>query len=409
MKKSNCGARMKICFLVGSAHVSGGTYVINQHAAWLQSQGHEVTIAPQMPFDEQTLAWHPEARKLRHILLPEAANEKFDLVIATWWKTALELPRFDAAQYAYFVQSIESRFYNEREVPLRAFVEKTYALDLPVITEATWIKEYLSERYGRNVFLARNGIRKDVYTPDGPRIAPRPGRGKLRVLVEGPFGVFFKNVGRTVKLARRSGADEVWLMTSSDVQWYPGVDRVFSRVPVEKTAEIYRSCDVIVKLSYVEGMFGPPLEMFHCGGTSIVYAVTGHDEYIVHDTNGLVTASDDEERVVRYINELKNDPDKLERLKREALETAQRWPSWGEASSIFGDSVEAIMQQPKADREALQRAIDDAWREYTLHETERLKRTPSQTLIYKLSALVHRMPPSVSRRLQQARYILESR
>ena len=51
---------------------------------------------------------------------------------------------------------------------------------------------------------------------------------------------------------------------------------------------IYRSCDVIVKLSYVEGMFGPPLEMFHCGGTSIVYDVTGHDEYIVHGKNGLV-------------------------------------------------------------------------------------------------------------------------
>lgn len=43
-------------------------------------------------------------------------------------------------------------------------------------------------------------------------------------------------------------------------------------------------------------MFGPPLEMFHCGGTSIVYDVTGHDEYIVHDKNGLVAKTDDDEK-----------------------------------------------------------------------------------------------------------------
>jgi hypothetical protein len=53
-------------------------------------------------------------------------------------------------------------------------------------------------------------------------------------------------------------------------------------------ASVYRSCDDILKLSLVESMFGPPLEMFHCGGTAIVYNVTGHDEYIVHGRNALV-------------------------------------------------------------------------------------------------------------------------
>jgi hypothetical protein len=41
------------------------------------------------------------------------------------------------------------------------------------------------------------------------------------------------------------------------------------------TPLVYRSCDILGKLSYVEGMFGPPLEMFHCGWTAIVYNVTG--------------------------------------------------------------------------------------------------------------------------------------
>lgn len=74
---------------------------------------------------------------------------------------------------------------------------------------------------------------------------------------------------------------------------------------MKKQPEIYRSCDVIVKLSYIEGMFGPPLEMFHCGGTAIVYDVTGHDEYIVHEKNALVVKTDDDKQVINYIKWIK--------------------------------------------------------------------------------------------------------
>jgi glycosyltransferase involved in cell wall biosynthesis len=106
--------------------------------------------------------------------------------------------------------------------------------------------------------------------------------------VEGPLGVSYKNVEKTIELCRQAEVDEIWLLTSSEVTDYPGVNRCFSRVPITETAAIYRSCDLLVKLSYVEGMFGPPLEMFHCGGTALVYDVTGHDEYIRHQQNSIV-------------------------------------------------------------------------------------------------------------------------
>ena len=93
---------------------------------------------------------------------------------------------------------------------------------------------------------------------------------------------------------------------------FPGVNKCFSRIPIHKTAEIYRSCDVLVKLSYVEGMFGPPLEMFHCGGTAIVYDVTGHEEYIEDGKNAIVVKKDNEEEVVSWLKKLKCDPVFLE-------------------------------------------------------------------------------------------------
>jgi len=223
---------------------------------------------------------------------------------------------------------------------------------LPVITEAAWIREYLHDNYNRTPFLVRNGIRKDLYREHGDCAAPRVA-GMLRVLVEGPVDVAYKNVPRSVELCRQAGADEVWLLSSSEISDFPGVDRVFSRVPILKTPEIYRSCDVLVKLSYIEGMFGPPLEMFHCGGTAIVYNVTGHDEYIVHDRNSLVVDRDDEDQVVACLRRLKNDPGTLQRLQRGAAATARSWPGWEDSSAEFDRALQAICRQEKTARSYL--------------------------------------------------------
>ena len=166
------------------------------------------------------------------------------------------------------------------------------------------------------------------------------------MLVEGSPDLPIKNVRRSIELSRKSSADEVWLLSPTSVESYPGVDRVFSKVPISETPRIYGSCDAIVKLSYVEGMFGPPLEMFHCGGTAIVYDVTGHDEYIRHGYNALVAKTDDEGQVVRYLDELKKDPALLERLKKGAVVTADGWPDWEASSEQFGSALQEIASSP---------------------------------------------------------------
>jgi hypothetical protein len=216
--------------------------------------------------------------------------------------------------------------------------DATYLFPVNYITEATWIKTYLKNKYSTESALVFNGIRKDIYTNDGRALAPRE-PDRIRVLVEGPVDVVFKNVPRTIELCRRSDVDEIWLLTISDVSEFEGVDKVFSRVPIKETAKIYRSCDVLVKLSYIEGMFGPPLEMFHCGGTAIVYDVTGHDEYIRHDENALVAKTDDEYSVIEYLNRMKQNNSYLNKLKKGACETARKWYDWEAASEAFEKSL----------------------------------------------------------------------
>ncbi len=348
---------------MGSPEISGGTYVIYEHATRLQGLGHDVTIITENPVKETQYAWHSSAGNLRWLTLEQAGKEHFDIAIATWWQSPFLLKDLESTHSVYFVQSIETRFfesvdsidYGTQDHDIwQKLCEKTYSFALPMITEALWIKEYLHDNYNVNPFLVRNGIRKDIYTPTGSVISPVE-EGKLRVLIEGPVDVAYKNVPASIQLARQADVDEIWLLTSSDVSEYPGVDRVFSKIPIHETPEIYRSCDVLLKLSYVEGMFGPPLEIFHCGGTAIIYDVTGHDEYIVHNRNSYVVQKDNKKDVVRYLSLLKNDHHALAKLKAGARKTAEEWPDWQVCSFEFEKALTSIAQQHETSREYLKR------------------------------------------------------
>ncbi len=349
----------KIVFLLGSANISGGTYVILQHALFLKNAGFDVRIALVfMTLDElkalknASACWHPAIKELEFIHIKDAAHYQFDVAIYTWWAILFSFAKIKANTAIYFVQSIESRFYAKELTFLRDVVDRTYQLGLPVITEAVWIQKYLQHHYQNSCELVRNGILKTVYTEQGEVYAEKSLQ-QLRILVEGPVDLIFKNVARTVELCKQAKVGEVWLLTSSKVESYPGVDRVFSQVSIQDVPKIYRSCDVLVKLSYVEGMFGPPLEMFHCGGTAIVYDVTGFDEYIEHDVNALVAKTNDEEAVIRYLQALHQDRNLLERLIAGAKQTATNWIDWQHASQDFANAIEKIASHPVSNRDAV--------------------------------------------------------
>jgi glycosyltransferase involved in cell wall biosynthesis len=359
---------MKIAFLVGSISLNGGNYVILQHALFATKHGHSVTIFSMSPCANEN-PWHPALSQLKIVELDKISSEHYDIAIATYFSSIFLLDWINADTYAYFVQSIESRFFDKTQDRIKDLVEKTYGLGLQGITEATWIKEYLYNKYNMQYHLVLNGIRKDLYTSDGYAYEKR-GIGKMRVLVEGPFGSPIKNTGRTINLCNKVRGLDVWLLTSTNISWYPWVNRLYSKVAIESVPPIYRSCDVLVKLSLVEGMFGPPLEMFHCGGTVIVYNVTGFDEYIKHGENALVAELGNEDTILEYLKMLRDDPRLLERLKIGALSTATRWHDWNESSANFLDSLQAILNEKHMKREELSDKVNVLRAEFP-NETDR--------------------------------------
>ncbi len=78
---------VKICFLIGSPEIGGGTYVIYEHALYLQERGWDVTVVSIWPPNRNLRTWHRALERLRFATLTDVASEQFDLAVVTWWRT----------------------------------------------------------------------------------------------------------------------------------------------------------------------------------------------------------------------------------------------------------------------------------------------------------------------------------
>jgi glycosyltransferase involved in cell wall biosynthesis len=359
------GEIQSVVFLIGSPDISGGTYVIFQHALWLQRRGVRVAVVPLFPLSAASKGWHDALGELRFTTIDQIKSEDFDFAIATWWPTVYELPKVKFRHAVYLVQSAEARFLVDGEdISSAGMAELSYTFGLPIITIATWLQIYFAFQHQTPSFLVPNGIDKEHFGSSGKRKAELPKNG-LRVLVEGSIDAPMKGVADAVAVAREAGCEEIWLLTPSDISSYRGCDRVFSRIPSRETAEVYRSCHVLLKMSHVEGMYGPPLEMFHCGGTVVTYDVTGHDEYVRHESNGLVVPVGDTQGAVAALARLRQDRALLDELRTNAISTAAAWPDWESSSEQFWRVLSGIHKQPPAELLHSMLAIAGAW---SVHE-----------------------------------------
>jgi glycosyltransferase involved in cell wall biosynthesis len=352
---------MKVAFLVNDLQLFGGVAVIVAHAGQLQ-QRHDFEVSLVLTREQDLRHWeHEELRGLTVTTLADARDERYDIAVSTWWETAYSLFDLRAERYVAFVQSLEERFYRPGTSQR---IEARLALDLPVtfITEAGWIVRELGRRRpDAPCHLVRNGIDKTVFTP-AAEVERRDGR-PLRVIVEGNPHLWFKGVNEAIAAVKRMREPHhlTVVATSRENLVADGADRVVGPVSQRDLAALYADSDVLVKLSRVEGMAGPPLEAFHMGATCVTTPVTGHDEYVEDGGNALVCAWDDPAGVAAALDRLARDRDLLHRLRVAALQTARAWPTWAEAGDGMAAALRAVAEEPPpAAVPALARLLADA-------------------------------------------------
>jgi hypothetical protein len=124
-------------------------------------------------------------------------------------------------------------------------------------------------------------------------------------------------------------------------------ERRFEALTPTRLSEVYATTDVILKLSRVEGMYGPPLEAFHLGATCVTSPVTGHCEFIEHGWNALVVGWDDLSGTTRALDLLASDRRLLHFLRANALATARTWPDLHQSSERMALALTRIAGGPR--------------------------------------------------------------
>ncbi len=341
---------MNVAFLVNDLQLSGGVGVVVEHARQLAR--HDISATLVLAREQEDPDWRFRGLGDVEVLsLAQARERRFDVALSTWWETTSVLFDLDAAHRGAFVQSLEDRFYR-RDEPQRLGAALAQDLPVHVITEARWIAQTLEElrgeRGGFRVLLVRNGIPKDVFASPA-QLDVRRGE-PLRIVIEGNPHVWFKGVGEALAAVREmSQPRHVTLVTGVRDVDTTGADEVVGPLSHGEMAALYARSDVVLKLSRVEGMFGPPLEGFHCGATCVVTAVTGHEEYVEHGVNGLVVDWDDPRGTSRALDLLAADRMLLHRLRTGALATARAWPSWEQSGTVMAAALRQLVRRPQPD------------------------------------------------------------
>ena len=308
---------MKIAYLIPGSGVSGGIAVICQHANRLQKRGHDVYLISEVP--PTSIEWFPN-QKVPIIGLKDFPND-LDILIATGWSTSFHVADLQARYKFYFVQSDERRFHPE-DSDWYHITTLSYLLNFKYFTEAKWIQKWLLEDFGHKAELIANGLDPELFHPAKPYI---PKTRKPRILLEGSITLPYKGMDLAFEVVRELDA-EVWCV-SSHGRPKPGwkVNRFFEQIDMTDMKHIYSSCDILLKLSRVEGFPCPPMEMMACGGVCVVGDVKGYDEYIVPDYNALVVDPFDIEGARIAIKRILSDRVLRQTLIRNGFETAKRW------------------------------------------------------------------------------------
>jgi len=322
-----------VAFFIPGVGISGGIMVVCQHANRLIKKGYDVVLININPNDPFKLDWFPNL--LAKVIPINKIDENIDIAIATQWSTAYIVKNFPSKRKLYFVQSNETRFYSpgSKESEL---AHKTYTFDFEFVVIARWIQKWLNDNFNKSSYYVPNGVDHSIFYPDKPLF---PKSNKLRVLLEGAINRPYKNMEEAFQVV--NGMDcEVWCVSNfgrPKPNWK--CDKFFENVSQEMMRKIYSSCDVLIKMSRVEGFPMPPLEMMACGGTVILSKVTGYEEYIIDGYNALVVEEGDVESAREKLKLLIKNRELIQSLIKGGLETAQNW-TW----EYSNDRLEKILK-----------------------------------------------------------------
>ena len=319
----NSFANKHIGFVLPSLQISGGIYVVLEHASFLQDSGWDVDLLiPQTNLNFVEFKGH----KFNSISLDNTIiSAQYDVLVATFYSTLFIVLNYSKAKRKlYLVQGYETDFFSYGNIN-RGEVEKTYSIPFGVeyITISKWCETWLREKYGQKPLFAPNGIDLNLFVEHKRDL----NKTKIRILIEGDNLSPKKNVDESFRIVEKLNKNkyEIWYMSynGEPKKWYR-VDKFLSKIPYQKVRNVYEQCDILIKSSYLESFSYPPLEMMATGGFCIVAPNKGNIEYLKDEENCLFYKLGDIQSAIQRIERLISDVQLQQHLYENGLDTSKK-------------------------------------------------------------------------------------
>lgn len=324
-----------ITYVIPGCTISGGVGVVCQHVNRLKKRGYNVLLITEGK--DTNIDWFPNQNV--KIVTLDNAPKNIDILIATSWTTAYASKTLNACKRMYFVQSDESRFYAKDSIEQKLVLD-TYSMDFIFITEAKWIQKWLKEKFNKESHYVPNGIDTEYIYPTIDRYSNQNRR--KRVLLEGPIDIPYKGMEDAFNAIKDLDC-EVWCVSTlgkPKKEWK--CDKFFENVPFTNMNYLYSNCDVLLKMSRIEGFFGPPMEMMACKGACVVGKVSGYDEYIVDEENALVVEQGDINAACYAVKKLLEDDKLRDKLSSNGYKTSKKW-QWDRSIDLLEEIINSLI------------------------------------------------------------------
>ena len=319
----NSVANKHIGFVLPSFFISGGIYVVLEHASFLQDSGWDVDfLIPETNINFIEFKGY----KFNTINLANSMMEaQYDILVATFYTTLFIVLNYSKVKRRlYLVQGYETDFFPYGDIE-RGIAEKTYSIPsgLEYITISKWCETWLKEKYKQKSVFVPNGIDLNSFTEHKREL----NKTKIRILIEGNSLSLKKNVDESFKIVEKLDKNkyEIWYMSylGKPKNWYR-IDKFLSKIPYNKVGNVYEQCDILIKSSYFESFSYPPLEMMATGGYCIVVPNDGNIEYLKNEENCLFYKLGDIDSAIHSIERLISDIKLQQRLYENGLDTAKK-------------------------------------------------------------------------------------
>lgn len=309
------GKRLDIVYVLRSAGLCGGVKVVLEHTSRLYARGHNVCVY----YLEGNPAWFPwrvPTRRFGSIdALRHALRDFRGIKVATWYETAPwvaeSLQQGDRGYY--LVQDIEDSYSDTPEQADAA--RRTYSLGLRAITEGTWVRQQLRERFNVDSVFVSIGLDHDRFRPQVVLREPQRILTQLRTWSGGvSAGARIKgwDTARDTVVRCFAANPRTTLTTFSieEAQTFPhGLEYTHYQTPVdEKLAELYGQAGIYLLTSRHEGFGLTAAEAMACGCPVVATQAQGNEEFCIDGVTALTAAADDVDTLARHCLRLQSDP-----------------------------------------------------------------------------------------------------